>query len=85
MLKIGFVVITRKTCSMPKPGWMKDNERKKNLPDPDTCLTCIYFGQVVGFTKYKNKERVEVRECDIHPKCLNTKYSIRCEDWIKEI
>lgn len=69
---------------MPKPQWLIDAENKKNrvTVEPDLCKDCIYYGPVVKFTKHKNKERVEVHACDIHPNCTNTKYSICCEDYI---
>lgn len=68
---------------MLKPDWLKEREKKRNAPAPVTCETCIYFGRFVKWTKHKGKEHCEVRECDIHPKCLNTKYSIRCSDHTK--
>ena len=71
---------------MPKPQWLKDKEMgaKRLSYDPDLCCECIYYGRIVKHTRHKGKERVEVHECDIHPKCLNTKYSICCEDFTRE-
>jgi hypothetical protein len=68
---------------MPKPQWLKDKEMdaQRVLVEPDFCADCIYFGKFVKMTKHKSKEHVEVHECDIHPNCLNTKYSICCDDY----
>lgn len=68
---------------MSKPGWLKDKEaavehleRKEVL-----CRGCAYFGPIVDWTRHLGKERTEVHECDVHPKCFNTIYSVCCEDW----
>lgn len=65
-----------------KPEWLKDAERKRSKPPVDTCETCIYFGKFVRRVKHKG-ERCELHECDIHPKCFNTKHSIKCVDYTK--
>ena len=71
---------------MPKPKWLKDKEAnaKKLIVEPNHCGDCIYFGKFIKNIKYKNKEWVELRECDIHPNCFNTKYSICCDDYMSE-
>ena len=67
---------------MSKPDWLKDREeaariaRKANL-----CCECAYYGDIVDYTRHRDAERVTVHECDIHPKCLNTRFSICCDDW----
>jgi hypothetical protein len=68
---------------MPKPQWLIDREMqaRKMVVEPDLCGDCIYFGRFEKYAKYKGKEKVEVRECDIHPKCFNVKYSICCDDF----
>jgi len=68
---------------MPKPQWLKDHEQKKErvVRDPDKCGQCAYFGAFVRNVKHRGREYVELRECDIHPNCLNTKYSIYCDDF----
>lgn len=70
---------------MSKPQWLKDREAQvqRITVDPELCCECIYYGKFVKYTKYKDKEKVEVHDCDIHPNCLNTKYSICCEDFTK--
>lgn len=70
---------------MPKPKWLVDAEKKKQQVhrEPNHCLDCQHIGEVVKFTKYRNKERTEVYECAIHPGCFNTKYSICCDDFAK--
>lgn len=74
----------RWTTSMPKPQWLKDREAQAQrlTAEPELCCDCIYYGPPVGYAKHKGKERVEVHECDIHPNCLNTKYSLRCGDFV---
>jgi hypothetical protein len=71
---------------MSKPQWLKDKEAnvQKVTRELDLCVGCIYFGKFVKMGKHRNKEIVEVHECDIHPNCLNTKYSIACDDFTHE-
>lgn len=71
---------------MPKPQWLKDREQQATriTVDPDLCERCIYYGPLVKFAKHKGVERVEVHACDIHPNCMNTKYSICCDDFTRE-
>lgn len=71
---------------MPKPQWLKDREAqaRRIVVEPDLCHECIYYGPFVKYAKYRGKELVEVHSCDIHPNCLNTKYSICCEDFMRE-
>lgn len=71
---------------MSKPQWLKDREQQvqRVCVEPDYCCSCVYYGPIVKFTKHKGKERVEVHACDVHPNCLNTKYSICCDDFIHE-
>ena len=68
---------------MPKPGWLKDKEQQKRrvVREPDKCGDCIYFGMYVRNVRHRGHELVELRECDLHPNCLNTKYSICCDDF----
>lgn len=68
---------------MTKPEWLKEQERKKNLPlhEPKKCVDCIYFGKFVKMTKHRGKTKCEVHECEIHPGCFNTMFSICCSDW----
>lgn len=68
---------------MPKPQWLKDKEAdvKRLTIEPDYCKDCIYFGRFVKRTRHKGTVWVEVRECDIHPGCVNTEYSICCDDF----
>lgn len=69
---------------MSKPQWLKDKEAqvRRIVVEPDLCVDCIYYGLFVRFTKHKDKERVDVHSCDIHPLCENTKYSICCDDFV---
>ena len=68
---------------MSKPDWLIEAERKRNCrrPDPDTCITCIYLGRPYKLVKHKGIEWTELYECDIHPGCFNTKFSICCDDY----
>lgn len=68
---------------MSKPQWLKDRESgaKRETAEPDFCVSCAYYGPAVKNVRHKNKEWVELHECDIHPKCYNTKYSICCDDF----
>lgn len=70
---------------MSKPEWLVEQEKKKHVKayEPRLCVDCIYFGKFVKFTKHKGKEKCEVHECDIHPGCFNTKFSVCCGDWTK--
>lgn len=70
---------------MTKPEWLKEVERKKSLAStytPKMCKDCAYFGKPIKQTKHRGKERVWVHECDIHPGCMNTVYSVCCGDWM---
>jgi hypothetical protein len=71
---------------MSKPQWLKDREAnvQRAVREPDLCVGCIYYGKFCKWAKHKNNELVEVHECDIHPNCLNTKYSICCDDFMTE-
>lgn len=68
---------------MPKPKWLVEAERQREHPKkaPSLCIDCIYLGKPIKQTKHRDEEVVEVYECEIHPGCLNTKYSICCDDW----
>lgn len=68
---------------MTKPQWLIDNEYDATPihNQPKLCGNCIYFGKFVKMTKHKDKEKCEVHECDIHPGCMNTKFSVCCDDW----
>lgn len=70
---------------MSKPQWLIDKEMQAQRIDvePDHCDECIYYGRFVKMTKHRGREYTEVHECDIHPGCLNTKYSICCDDMAK--
>lgn len=63
--------------------WVKDWKTgvMKLVNIPELCKDCVYFGPIVDWTIHKGSERTEVHECDIHPKCLNTVYSVCCDDW----
>lgn len=72
---------------MSKPQWLKDNEQSKEELGPDAsmyhlCVDCKHLGEFVKMVKYRGTELTELYECDIHPGCLNTKYSCSCKDWI---
>lgn len=71
---------------MSKPQWLIDKEMqaRRVSVEPDTCDKCIYYGRLVKYSKHRDKEKVEVHECDLHPGCLNTKYSICCDDFMRE-
>lgn len=71
---------------MPKPDWLVEAEGRVNWVKCATCWDCIYLGMPVKMTKHRNKSWTEVFECDIHPGCFNTKYSICCDDFtIREL
>lgn len=63
--------------------WVKDPKTGSLhlVSEPDLCRDCIYFGPIVDWTRRKDGTRVEVHECDIHPRCLNTVHSVCCDDW----
>ena len=48
---------------------------------PDLCCDCLYYGEVVKMSKHLGKELVEVHSCTKHEGCMNTKYSICCDDF----
>lgn len=70
---------------MPKPKWLVDHERKKLkvAREPTRCRTCQHYGDIVGQTRYRGRELVNVHQCAIHPKTRNTRYSIICDDYKK--
>lgn len=71
---------------MSKPQWLKDREvdLRHIKREPDKCVDCIYYGKFVKYAKHRGSERVGVHECDIHPSCFNTRYSICCADFHDE-
>lgn len=70
---------------MPKPKWLIDREMgaRRIKKDPDLCGDCLYFGKFAKYSKIRDKGTVEIHECDIHPGCLNAKYSIGCDDFMR--
>lgn len=68
---------------MAKPDWLIEQERKKSQPKREfpKCCDCVYYGRPVKKTRHKGKELIPVFECDLHPGCFNTMYSVRCDDW----
>ena len=68
---------------MTKPKWLVDREakahKKKNVPD--MCVDCINYGPTVKYTRHVGEGWTEVHRCILHPACLNTEYSICCEDF----
>lgn len=75
-----------RVVTMPKPDWLVEVEQNRNriTVDPDTCSDCVYLGQPIKLTKHKDRVWTEVFECDIHPGCFNTKFSICCDDFTPE-
>lgn len=45
------------------------------------CQYCKHFGKPIEQTLHQGKQRCTVHECEIHPGCMNTEYSLSCEDW----
>lgn len=66
---------------MTKPQWLIDAENRKYIPEPRKCCNCIYYGKPMKETKYRDKERVMLYQCDLHPGTFNTKYSVCCIDY----
>lgn len=68
---------------MPKPQWLKDREAGAVYMrgEPRLCRDCCYLGRPVAITKHLGKESAVVYECDLHPGCMNTAFSICCGDW----
>lgn len=68
---------------MPKPQWLKDREHdaQRLVRRHDMCSDCLYYGEFVKWSRGKGDKLLEVHECDIHPKCMNTEYSICCDDF----
>ena len=68
---------------MPKPQWMKEKEEypKAKIKVP-YCRDCLFYGEFYMYTKRKGNEITDVHECAKHPGCLNTKYSLSCDDFL---
>lgn len=66
-----------------KPEWLKEAELRQQQSERfyRLCMDCTHFGRPVKHTKYKGKDDCLIHECDIHPGCMNTKFSVGCEDW----
>jgi hypothetical protein len=45
------------------------------------CSDCLHYGDVVSKARHLGKEMVAVHECRLHVGCMNTKYSICCDDF----
>lgn len=68
-----------------KPQWLKDLEKEQQVVhrrEFDKCVDCLYYGRLLHYTRHKGKETVGVHKCEMHPGCLNTCYSIVCDDFI---
>lgn len=67
---------------MPKPKWLKENQEKSRVEEQARkCMDCLHFGRPVKETRHRGKERCMIHECDIHPGCMNTRFSLACSDW----
>lgn len=68
---------------MPKPQWLIDKEQgvQRIRTEPNTCGKCKYFGRHIKMIRYKGASWEGLHECDVHPGCFNTKFSICCDDW----
>ena len=66
---------------MSKPEWLVEAEKARSKPEPDTCGTCANIGRFIRQTRHKGKELTWIFECSVHAGCLNTKFSICCDDW----
>lgn len=51
------------------------------MKNANMCHDCESYGDVVKTTKHKGKELVNVHGCVVHQGCLNTRYSLACEDF----
>ena len=69
-----------------KPQWLKDIEDGvvHHKRDYNTCGTCIYFGKVIKYVRHRGKNWIQLCECEIHQGCLNTEYSVCCDDYTPE-
>lgn len=70
---------------MAKPDWIVEEERNKAIilrGKLRYCRDCAYYGRYIKRTKRKGGRVTNVYECDLHSKCLNTKFSLSCEDWM---
>ena len=50
------------------------------------CHKCAHYGNVVYNRKRKSRmdgkmELLDYHECSIHPGCINTRYSLACDDY----
>ena len=70
-------------AAMGKPQWLIDKENGIEVKERECnmCIDCAYRGKPFKFTYHKGKEKTAVYECDIHVGCLNTKFSICCDDF----
>lgn len=70
---------------MSKPKWLRDKQAGAKCIERhhDYCNECIYFGPFVKWTRRKGNVITELHECDIHPKCFNTKFAICCDDFTR--
>lgn len=67
---------------MSKPQWLKDKEGERQQKVFRLCKDCVHFtGTYIKETKHKDKEKCSVWECAIHQGCLNTIYSVCCDDY----
>lgn len=66
-----------------KPEWLEENEGDaRSFANARKCFDCAHRGLSHHWTKHRGKGRYVVRECAIHPKCFNTKFSVACKDWV---
>lgn len=68
---------------MPKPQWLIDKENgvEKQAHECAMCIDCAHRGKPLKFTYHKGKEKTAVYACTLHIGCLNTKFSICCDDF----
>lgn len=69
---------------MTKPEWLIQHEKEKAaMAKANHCFDCIHKGEFHHWTKHCGKGRYAVHECAIHPGCMNTEFSIGCDDFKK--
>lgn len=70
---------------MAKPKWLVEHEAAKSKTARfNHCFDCFFKGEPVGFTRYHDKGKYVQRRCTKHPKCVNTEFSLACDDFIHE-
>lgn len=71
---------------MAKPKWLTDRAKENASAERLArklryCADCVNYGPPVKSAVHRGKQITSIHECLIHPGCMNSEYSLSCEDY----